>query len=66
MDQDLLNSLRSLPSVREKLHTVCALYAHTRPDRRVALLDHLERLTLEAASMLAEDLVEIGWRPAAA
>ena len=31
-------------SIRSRLHVICALYAHTpQPDRRLALLDHLER-----------------------
>lgn len=54
----------ALPSVRSRLHVICALYAHTpQPERRLALLDHLERLTLEAAEMLAAHLLASGWRP---
>lgn len=54
------------PSVRSRLHVICALYAHTpQPDRRLALLDHLERLTLEAAELLAAHLLASGWRPQA-
>jgi hypothetical protein len=59
----LLHSLRGLPQIRERLHTICALYAHARPDRKVELLDHLERMTLEAASAMATELLEVGWRP---
>ncbi len=51
---------------RRRLHTICALYAHERPDRRPALLDHLESLALEAAASLAVDLLESGWRPSEA
>lgn len=52
------------PSIRSRLHVICALYAHTpQPERRLALLDHLERLTLEAAEMLAAHLLASGWRP---
>lgn len=51
-------------SIRSRLHVICALYAHTpQPDRRLALLDHLERMTLEAAEQLAAHLLASGWRP---
>lgn len=51
-------------SIRSRLHVICALYAHTpQPDRRLALLDHLERMTLEAAESLAAHLLASGWRP---
>ncbi|WP_374654795.1 hypothetical protein [Phenylobacterium sp.] len=51
-------------SIRSRLHVICALYAHTpQPDRRLALLDHLERLTLEAAEALAAHMLASGWRP---
>lgn len=52
------------PAIRSRLHVICALYAHTpQPERRLALLDHLERLTLEAAESLAAHLLASGWRP---
>ncbi len=51
-------------SIRSRLHVICALYAHTpQPERRLALLDHLERMTLEAAESLAAHLLASGWRP---
>lgn len=54
------------PQIRSRLHVICALYAHTPSvERRMALLDHLETLTLEAAAALAQDLLEKGWRPPA-
>ena len=54
---------RPTADFRRRLHTICALYAHERPDRRPALLDHLESLALEAATALAVGLLESGWRP---
>ena len=54
------------PNIRSRLHVICALYAHTdQPDRRLVLLDHLERLTFEAAETLAVHLLASGWRPQA-
>lgn len=54
------------PKIRSRLHVICALYANTPTiARRLALLDHLETLTLEAAAILALDLLEQGWRPPA-
>ncbi len=51
------------PDIRSRLHAICALYAHTAcPKARVALLDRLERLALQAAQALAVDLLENGWR----
>lgn len=51
-------------SIRSRLHVICALYAYTpQPERRLALLDHLERMTLEAAEQLATHLLASGWRP---
>lgn len=50
--------------IRSRLHVICALYAHTpQPERRLALLDHLERMTLEAAESMAAHLLASGWRP---
>jgi hypothetical protein len=50
--------------VRARLHGICALYAHTRlPERRLELLEQLENMTLEAAHLLAVDLLRNGWRP---
>lgn len=62
---DLLNVVRSVPNIRERLHTICALYAHEKPHRRPRLLDHLESLALEAAAELAQSLLAAGWRPVA-
>ena len=51
------------PDIRSRLHVICALYAHTPcPKARIALLDSLERLALQAAQALAVDLLENGWR----
>lgn len=59
-----LADLPTPASIRSRLHVICALYAHTpQPDRRLALLDHLERMTLEAAESLAAHLLASGWRP---
>lgn len=59
-----LSSWRAPPDFRRRLHNICALYAHARPERRGAILDHLESLALEAAAALAQNLLEAGWRPA--
>ncbi len=56
---------RAPPDFRRRLHSICALYAHARPERRGAILDHLESLALEAAAALAQNLLESGWRPPA-
>lgn len=60
-----LTTWRAPPDFRRRLHSICALYAHARPERRAAVLDHLESLALEAAAALAENLLESGWRPPA-
>lgn len=61
-----LKASTQAPNIRSRLHVICALYAHTdQPDRRLVLLDHLERLTLEAAESLAAHLLASGWRPQA-
>lgn len=59
----LLNSVADAPKIRERLHAICALYAHAQPNRRLELLEHLERLTLETAALLASEMLEAGWRP---
>jgi hypothetical protein len=60
----LLNSLFEAPHIRERLHTICALYYYSRSaDVRSGLLGRLEDLTFEVAHMLAVDLLENGWRP---
>lgn len=61
-----LSAWRAPPDFRRRLHSICALYAHARPERRGAILDHLESLALEAAAALAQNLLESGWRPPAA
>jgi hypothetical protein len=49
--------------VRARLHAICALYAHTRsPQHRLDLLEQLEDMTLEAAHLLAVDLLRNGWK----
>lgn len=60
----LLHSTFQPPSIRARLHVLCALYAHTpSPDRRLQLLDSLEGQVLELAHLLAVDLLSHGWRP---
>lgn len=60
-DFPLLGSLSDPPDIRSRLHVICALYAHTpRLDARLALLDSLENLALQAAHLLAVDC----WRAA--
>ncbi len=60
----LLHSDFQPPSIRARLHVLCALYAHTpSPDRRLALLDSLEEQVLELAHLMAIDLLSNGWRP---
>lgn len=50
--------------IRTRLHSICALYAHARsPSQRLALLEQMEEMTLEAAHQLAVDLLRNGWRP---
>ena len=52
------------PSIRARLHVLCALYAHTpSPARRLELLDSLEGQVLELAHLMALDLLDNGWRP---
>ncbi|MDG2529969.1 hypothetical protein [Caulobacter endophyticus] len=52
------------PSIRARLHVLCALYAHTpSPARRLELLDSLEGQVLELAHLMALDLLANGWRP---
>lgn len=60
----LLSSLNELPTIRHRLHAICALYAHTpSPLRRLELLDHLERLAFQVSQVLAVEMLEAGWRP---
>ena len=60
----LLGSLRPLPDIRARLHSICALYAYTtNPKDRLSLLDVLEDMALETAAILAHELLECGWRP---
>jgi hypothetical protein len=50
--------------IRARLHAICALYAHARTQaQRLALLEQLEDMALEAAHLLAVDLLRNGWRP---
>ena len=51
------------PDIRTRLHAICALYAHSPNTKaRIDLLDKLEELTMQAAMMLAVDLLENGWQ----
>ena len=60
----LLHAPPPVLDVRARVHSICALYAHARsPDQRLALLAQLEDMTLEAAHLLAVDLLRNGWRP---
>jgi len=58
-----LDAWRAPPEFRRRLHAICALYAHERPEKRAAILDHLESLALETAAALAENLLQSGWKP---
>lgn len=63
-DLVMLNALAHPPMVRERLHAICALYAHAHNDsNRRLLLDRLEETTLQLAHHMAHDLLEAGWRP---
>ena len=63
-DFSLLGAPAKPPSIRGRLHAICALYAHTQdPKARLELLDRLEELALQAAHELAVDLLENGWKP---
>ncbi|GEM_PF-1231990 len=60
----VLHSTFQPPSIRARLHVLCALYAHTpSPARRLELLDSLEGQVLELAHLMALDLLSNGWRP---
>ena len=60
----LLRSLFEAPHIRDRLHTICALYYYSgSPAIRRGLLARLEDLTYEVANLLAVDLLESGWRP---
>ena len=60
----LLYSTVEAPSVRSQLHVICALYANAVTiEQRLTLLDHLEALTLQAAGIMAVELLDGGWRP---
>ncbi len=62
-EASLLHAPSPRLDVRARLHAICALYAHTRsPQRRLELLEQLEDMTLEAAHLLAVDLLRNGWR----
>lgn len=60
---DLLNSLREPPKVRDRIHTLMALYAFSPPSRRAYILDEVEQMVMEAAGRLAAELVDLGWAP---
>ena len=60
----VLDALPPPPSIRERLHVICALYAHTRsPEQRTAVLERMEALALEVAHGMAMDLLANGWKP---
>lgn len=62
------NPLETGPSpIRTRLHVLCALYAYSgRLDQRMSLLEDLEAFILRRAQAMAAELLEDGWRPAAA
>lgn len=60
---DLLNSLQEPPKVRERVHTLMALYAFSPPSRRNFILDEVERMLMEEAGRLASELIDLGWSP---
>lgn len=61
---DLLGGVRAPPDIRARLHTICALYAHAASaEQRLKLLDGLEAMALETAAMMADELLDAGWRP---
>lgn len=63
-EPSVLHSTFQPPSIRARLHVLCALYAHTpSPARRLELLDSLEGQVLELAHLMALDLLNNGWRP---
>jgi hypothetical protein len=60
----LLYSTAEPPSIRSRLHVICALYANAvTVEQRLTLLDHLEALAHEAAALMAVELLDGGWRP---
>ncbi|WP_165185045.1 hypothetical protein [Caulobacter soli] len=64
VEHSLLHEPAPPLDIRARLHTICALYANARsPAQRVALLEQLEGMALEAAHLLAVDLLRNGWRP---
>ena len=60
---DLLNSLREPPKVRDRVHTLMALYAFSPPSRRSFILDEVERMLMEEAGRMASELIDLGWSP---
>ncbi len=60
----LLGSTVERPHIRQRLHTICALYAHApTAEARTKLLDELELMAMQVAATLAEELLESGWTP---
>ena len=60
---DLLHSLTVYPEIHYRLHSLLALYTNLPLHRRGGRLDELERLTLEVAAVMAQELLVAGWRP---
>lgn len=60
---DLLHSLTVYPEIHYRLHGLLALYASLPTHRRGSHLDELERLTLEVAAVMAQEMLAAGWRP---
>lgn len=63
---DLLHSLQEPPNVRQRVHTLMALYAFSPPGRRTFILDEVERMVMEEAGRMASELIDLGWTPPAA
>ena len=62
---DLLHSLQEPPNVRERIHTLMALYAFSPPNKRNYILDEVEQMVMDVAGRLASELIDLGWAPRA-
>ena len=58
-------SLQEPPRVRDRIHTLMALYAFSPPNRRHYILDEVEQMVMEVAGRMASELVDLGWKPPA-
>lgn len=62
---DLLHSLQDPPRMRERIHTLMALYAFSPPNKRNYILDEVEQMVMETAGRMASELIDLGWVPPA-